>query len=257
MTMNKITKYVLLDILRNKILLTYTVLLLAISLSVFNLEDNPAKGILSLLNIVLIVLPLVSLIFSTIYIYNSAEFIELLVSQPIRRTRLLLSLFAGLACSLLMAFLVGAGLPILLYDPSTAGVLLLFTGLGLTIVFVALAVLAAVITRDKARGIGISILLWFYFSLLYDGLVLFILFQFSDYPLEKPSIVLSSLNPIDLGRVLILLQLDASAMMGYTGAVFKTFFGSTPGTFYAIGVLLLWMLLPLVLAVRKFNRKDL
>lgn len=255
--MNKITKYVLLDILRNRILLTYTVLLLVISLSVFNLEDNPAKGVLSLLNVVLIVLPLVSLIFSTIYIYNSSEFIELLLSQPIRRTRLLLSLFTGLACSLLIAFLVGAGLPILFYVPSTAGVLLLLTGLALTIVFVALAMLAAVITRDKARGIGISILLWFYFSLLYDGLVLFLLFQFSDYPLEKPSIVLASLNPIDLGRTLILLQLDASAMMGYTGAVFKSFFGSGPGAVYATAVLLLWMLLPLWLAVRKFNRKDL
>jgi Cu-processing system permease protein len=255
--MNKITKYVLLDILRNKILITYTALLLAVSLFIFNLEDNPTKGILSLLNIVLIVLPLVSLTFSTIYVYNSAEFIELLVSQPLRRTRLLLSLFTGLATSLLFAFLVGAGLPILIYNPSTAGLLLLVTGLVLTVIFVALAVLASVITHDKARGIGIAILLWFYFSLMYDGLVLFILFQFSDYPLEKPSIVLCSLNPIDLGRVLILLKLDISAMMGYTGAVFKDFFGGTKGAFYAGFVLLLWMVAPLWLAVRRFNLKDL
>jgi len=255
--MNKITKYVLVDILRNKILLTYTALLLAVSLSVFNLEDNPAKGILSLLNIVLIVLPLVSLIFSTIYIYNSAEFIELLVSQPLRRSRLLLSLFTGLAVSLLLAFLAGAGLPILIYAPSPAGLLLLLTGLALTIIFVALAVLASVITRDKARGIGVAILLWFYFSLLYDGLVLFLLFQFSDYPLEKLSIVLGSLNPIDLGRILILLKMDNSAMMGYTGAVFKEFFGGAGGGFYAGCILLLWMSVPLWLAVRRFNRKDL
>jgi len=255
--MNKITKYVLLDILRNKILLSYTGLLLAVSLSVFNLEDNPAKGILSLLNVILIVVPLVSITFSTIYIYNSAEFIELLLSQPIRRTRLLMSLFWGLSCSLLMAFLAGAGIAVLIYVPSMAGWLLLVTGAALTIVFAALATLAAVITRDKARGIGISILLWFYFSLLYDGLVLFILFQFSDYPLEKPSIVLSSLNPIDLARTLILLQLDASAMMGYTGAVFRSFFGSVPGILYSMAVLLLWMFTPVWLAVRKFNRKDL
>ncbi len=157
----------------------------------------------------------------------------------------------------LMAFLAGAGVAVLIYTPSVAGWLLLVTGAALTIVFAALATLAAVITRDKARGIGISILLWFYFSLLYDGLVLFILFQFSDYPLEKPSIVLSSLNPIDLARTLILLQLDASAMMGYTGAVFRSFFGSVPGILYSMTVLLLWMFTPVWLAVRKFNRKDL
>lgn len=255
--MNKITKYVLLDILRNKILLGYAILLLAISLTLFNLEDNPTKGILSLLNIVLIVLPLVSLIFSTIYIYNAAEFIELLVSQPLKRTRLLLSLFIGLALSLLLAFAIGVGIPVLLYNPSSEGLLLFFTGLALTVIFVALAVLGAVLTRDKARGIGIAVLLWFYFSLLYDGLVLFLIFQFSDYPLEKPAIVLASLNPIDLGRILLLLQVDNSAMMGYTGAVFKNFFGGASGDLYAGSILLLWMALPVWLATRRFNKKDL
>lgn len=255
--MNKIIKYVMLDILRNKILLTYTVLLLAISLTVFNLEDNAAKGILSLLNIILIVLPLVSIIFSTIYVYNSAEFIELLVSQPLKRTNLLLSIFAGLAISLLLAFLVGTGLPILIYNASPAGLSLIITGSVLTIVFVALAVLGSVLARDKAKGIGVAILLWFYFALIYDGLILFLLFQFSDYPLEKPSIILSSLNPIDLGRIVILLKMDISAMMGYTGAVFREFFGSAWGSLYAGLIMICWMCLPVWLAVRKFNRKDL
>jgi len=254
--MKKIIKYVLLDILRNKILLSYTVLLLAISLSVFNLEDNPAKGILSLLNVVLIVLPLVSIIFSTIYVYNCSEFIELLVSQPLKRTRLLMSIFMGLVISLLLAFLVGAGLPILIYNPGAAGLLLVLVGMALTVIFVSLAILGSVVARDKARGIGVSILLWFYFSLLYDGLVLFCLFQFSDYPLEKPAIILGSLNPIDLGRIVVLLKMDISAMMGYTGAVFKDVFGGAGGALYASAVLFAWMALPLYLAVRYFNRKD-
>lgn len=108
----------------------------------------------ALLDILLIVLPLVSLIFSTIYVYNSAEFIELLVSQPLRRTRLLHSLFSGLAVSLLLAFLAGTGLPILIYAPSAAGLLLLFTGLALTVLFVALAVLASVVTPTRRGASG-------------------------------------------------------------------------------------------------------
>ena len=83
--MGKIIKYILLDIVKNKIVIAYTVFLLAISLSVFSLEDNSQKGMLTLLNLVLFIVPLVSIIFSTIYIYNSSEFIELLISQPIRR----------------------------------------------------------------------------------------------------------------------------------------------------------------------------
>ena len=127
----------------------------------------------------------------------------------------------------------------------------------LSVIFVGIAMLAAVKTRDKAKGIGVAILLWLYFSLLFDGLVLFLLFQFADYPLEKPMIGISALNPIDMGRILIMLQLDVAAMLGYTGAVFKAFFGSMPGMLFVALVLLTWVIVPIWLAVRNFNSKDL
>lgn len=255
--MKKIIKYVITDILRNKIVLVYTLFLLVASFSVFGLEDNSNKGLLSLLNIILIVVPLVSIIFSTIYVYNSAEFIELLVSQPLKRKTIWLSLFTGLAASLCIAFFIGAGIPVLIFQANSIGVTMLLIGTLLSIIFVAIAMLATVKTRDKAKGIGAAIMLWLYFSLLFDGLVLFLLFQFADYPMEKPMIAISAMNPIDLSRILILLQLDVSAMMGYTGAVFKDFFGTTSGLLFSFAVLLLWIVLPVWYANRKFNTKDL
>jgi Cu-processing system permease protein len=94
-------------------------------------------------------------------------------------------LFGGLASSLSLAFLVGAGIPVLLYHADSTGFMMIAAGLFLTIVFVSIAMLAAGMTRDKAKGIGLSILLWLYFSLIFDAVVLFLLFQFQDYPLEK------------------------------------------------------------------------
>ena len=255
--MKKIIKYVITDILRNRIVLVYTLFLLAASFSVFALEDNSSKGLLSLLNVILIVVPLVSIIFSTIYIYNSAEFIELLVSQPLKRKSIWLSLFGGLAASLSIAFFIGAGVPVLIYQPNIIGFTMIAVGILLSIIFVAIALLATVKTRDKAKGIGAAIMLWLYFSLLFDGFVLFLLFQFADYPMEKPMIAVSALNPIDLSRILILLQLDVSAMMGYTGAVFKDFFGTYTGILFSLLVLLLWIVLPVWYSTRKFNTKDL
>ena len=255
--MKKIIKYVIIDILRNKIVLAYTVFLLLLSLSIFNLEDNSAKGILSLLNIVLIIVPLVSILFASIYVYNSAEFLELLVSQPLKRNSIWLSIFIGLACSLTLAFFIGVGIPVLLYELSATGITMLLVGLLLTVIFVAIAMLATVNTRDKAKGIGVAVLLWLYFSILFDGLVLFLLFQFADYPLEKAMIGISALNPIDLSRILVLLKMDVSALMGYTGAVFKDFFGTTIGLVIAILVLVFWSVMPVWLSVRKFKRKDL
>lgn len=255
--MRKIIKYVITDILRNKIVIAYTLLLLAISLTVFNLQDNTSKGLLSLMNIVLIVVPLICIIFSTIYVYNSSEFIELLVSQPLQRKHIWISLYAGMAIALTLSFFIGVGIPVLWYALSPTGLVLVGVGLMLTMIFVSIALLAAVYTRDKAKGIGIAVLLWLYFSLIFDGLVLFILFQFADYPLEKPMLILSGLNPIDMGRILILLKMDVSALMGYTGAVFQNFFGTTSGTIITIFVLMLWMFIPVSLSLRKFRKKDL
>jgi|KBSMisStaDraftv2_1062788.scaffolds.fasta_scaffold14486_5 Cu-processing system permease protein len=255
--MKKMIKYVITDILRNKIVIAYTLFLLAISLSVFNLDDNPAKGLLSLLNLVLIIVPLVSIVFSTIYIYNSSEFIELLVSQPLKRKKIWTSLFFGLSGSLTLAVLTGVGIPIVLYSSNITGLVMIGMAALLTIIFVSIAMLAAVITRDKAKGIGVSILLWLYFSLLFDGLALFILFQFQDYPMEKAMIVMSGLNPIDLGRILILLKMDISALMGYSGAIFKDSFGSNLGFALALLIMVLWAVIPNWLSLRKFSRKDL
>lgn len=255
--MKKIIKYVILDILRNRIVIAYTLFLLVVSFGVFSMEDSPSKGILSMLNLILIIVPLVSIIFSTIYIYNSAEFIELLVSQPLKRSRLWLSIFAGLALAMSVAFLAGCGLPMLIFAPSDTGITMVVMGMLLSIIFVAISLLASVMTRDKAKGIGISILLWLYFTLVFDGIILFILFRFMDYPMEKPMIAFSCLNPVDLARILILLKLDISALMGVTGAVFRDFFGNVWGMTLAIVIMCLWIMTPLWLSVRKFSRKDL
>lgn len=254
--MLKIAKYVVYDILRNRFVLAYMVFLLVISMSFFNMESDPAKGMMSLLNIILIVLPLVSTVFATIHLYNSYEFMELLLAQPLRRSDIFLGEYLGMAVSLCIAFGVGVGVPVMLYDGSLRGLTLVVCGLLLTLAFVSLAFLAAVLSRDKARGIGLALLLWFFCTILYDGIVLMSMFAFSDYPLEKVIIGLAFLNPVDLARVAMLLQLDAAALMGYTGALFQHFFGSAMGSGLSFMAMLLWIAGPLWLAARIFRKKD-
>ncbi|RAU82819.1 ABC transporter permease subunit [Pontibacter arcticus] len=255
--MSKIIKYVFYDIIRNKIVLGYTLFLLLLSIGLFNLSGNPDKAILSLLNLVLLTVPLISIIFATTHFYNSYEFIELLVAQPINRKKIFLSEYLGVACSLAGAFILGVGVPVLLFGASITGLYLMLTGIFITFIFVAMAFLASVITRDKAKGIGIALLLWFYFALIYDGIVLFILYTFADYPLENATLVLTALNPIDLGRIIVLLNLDVSALMGYTGALYKSILGSLWGIGLAFGLLLLWIVVPYISSSSIFSRRDL
>jgi Cu-processing system permease protein len=255
--MNRIIKIIFLDILKNKIVLAYTLILALLSWSSFGLEDNSAKGLLTILNVILFTVPLVSILFATIYLYNSSEFIELLLSQPVKRKKIWLSLFLGLSLSMVAAFFIGAGIPLLINAPDRVGIMMIVVGSLISVIFVALAFLSSILTRDKAKGIGISIMTWLYFALLFDGLVLFLLFQLSDYPIEKAMVAVTAFSPIDLARIQILLQLDVSAMMGYTGAIFKDFFGTSVGLIISFLLLSLWVIIPFYISLKKFKNKDL
>ena len=127
----RISKYIFSDIVRNKIIIAYTIFLFAITFGLFQIEDDTGKAVLSLLNIVLIVVPLISLIFSTIHYYNSLEFVELMVSQPVSRSIIIFSQFSGTTFSLMTAFLIGTGVPICMYQIDDTTFSLLFAGMVL------------------------------------------------------------------------------------------------------------------------------
>ncbi len=255
--MTRLIKYIFYDIVRTRFVLFYTLFLWVSTFALFQLDGDTSKVVLSLLNIVLMVVPLISIIFTTIHFYNSYEFIELMLAQPVNRRVIFLGEYMAVASSLCMAYLIGIGIPALIFGINQSAVTLMFTGVALTLVFVSMAFLASVLTRDKAKAIGIALLFWFYFSLLYDGLLLWVVYSFSDYPLEKVTLTLIAFNPVDLARIIMLLQLDISALMGYTGAFYKDFFGSNFGVLFSGSILFLWIILPLWGALRIFMRKDL
>jgi Cu-processing system permease protein len=211
------------------------------------------------MNVVLILVPLTAVMLGVMYLYSSREYIELLLTQPIRRSELFLGLFGGLALPLSAAFAVGVGLPFLWHGAISMGAalpILIGTGVLLTVAFVALAFALALATEDRVKGMGLALLAWMFFAVLYNGVVLLVVQLFGDYPLEKVVIGLSVLNPIDLGRILLLLNLDAAALMGFTGAVFQRFFGGATGQLISLGALSLWLFVPLALGHRTFVRKN-
>ena len=212
---------------------------------------------LTILNIILFTVPLVSILFGTIYLYNSSEFIELLLSQPIQRKKIWSSLFIALSLTMMAAFLIGAGIPLLVYAPDSSGFMMIIVGCLISVIFVALAFLCSIITRDKAKGIGFAIMTWLFFALIFDGMVLFLLFQLSEYPIENAMVAVTAFSPIDLARIQILLHLDVSTMMGYTGAIFKDFFGTTVGLLISFLLLCLWVFVPYIISLVKFKHKDL
>ena len=257
----KVARYQARDVLRSRWLALYGVFFLAVTEGLLRFTGGDARAILSIASIVLYVVPLVTLVFATVYLYGAREFIELLLAQPVDRRRLFFGLYLGLSVPLAAALLIGVSAPFVAHgfdDPAQRGMLaaLLGAGVALTMIFSAVAFCIALWCEDRLKGLGAAIGVWMLCAIVYDGLVMAIVAAFANYPLERAVLALTVANPIDLARVTLLLQLDVSALMGYTGAVFQQFLGGALGTLVAAGALSLWIVAPITLGLRAFQRKD-
>ena len=249
------------SLLRGKWVIGYGLIFLVLTDTLLRFGGGGAETLLSLSNVMLLFVPLVGMIYGILYIYQSREFVELLLTQPINRRVLYWGLFLGISTPLMAAFILGSMLPlgwhgILMIDGMASAMVL---GLGgiLTLIFASLGfVFGLMFYEDKIKGFGFTIVIWLFLAILYDGLVLMLVFLFGDYPLENFVIAVSMLNPIDLARIMVMLEFDVSALMGYTGAVFNRFFGTALGITTASVMLLIWLAVPSWIGLNVFKKKD-
>lgn len=247
--------------LRSRWLLGYALFFLVVTDALLRFAGGGDRALLSLTSLVLLVVPLVATVFGTTWFYDARAFTEVLLAQPVDRRPLFVALYVGLALPITLAFVAGVALPFAVHGvgaPTDRLTLATLLGIGaaLTFAFVAVAFLVAVRVEDKVKGLGTAVVVWLALTLLYDGLVLLLTTALGDYPIERPLLGLVLANPVDLARVLLLLRLDAAALMGYTGAVFSDFFGGVAGPLMATSMLLLWIAVPAWLALHTFRRKD-
>ncbi|MEN7546896.1 ABC transporter permease [Rapidithrix thailandica] len=259
--MFKILKYSFFDLIRSYWSLTYMLFYLIVTSSLLYFSGDLLKGIISLSSIILILTPLIGTIFGIMYYYNSRDFTELLLAQPIRRKAIFMGQYLGLSLSLSSSFLLGTGLPFLFYGIQVSGEIwnfftLLLSGALLTCIFTAFAYWIGLAHENRIKGFGLAIVLWLLLALIYDGLFLLSLVLFEEYPIEKLAIGATLFNPIDLSRILVMLKLDISALLGYTGAVFKKFFGTGLGISCSISALIIWVIIPVTGILVKGRKKD-
>ena len=225
------------------------------------LNNDVNKAVITLMNIIIVLTPLIATVFGVMYYYNSKEFTELLLAQPIKRSTIFMGQYLGISISLTLSLVLGLGIPFLLYGLFLSAAvfdfaMLLVVGSLLNFIFVALAFNIALSNENKIKGFGYAILLWLFMAVIYDGVFLISLVIFNEYPLDRLALFATMFNPIDLSRILILLKLDISALLGYTGAVFKTFFGTGLGFLLSLSIMVLWVLLPVWRIRLKLKKKD-
>lgn len=259
--MFKILKYSVYDLVRSRWSYVYLLFYLALGFVLLFLNNDLSKAVITLMNVIVILVPLIGTIFGVMYYYNSREFTALLLALPIRRFSIFIGQYLGVGLSLSLSLLIGLGIPFVSYglfqsDAIWEFGLLLVTGVFLTLIFTALSFSIAIHNENKIKGFSYAILLWLALAVIYDGVFLMSLVVFEEYPLDNFSILATVLNPIDLSRILILLKLDISALLGYTGAIFQKFFGTGAGIAVSMICLMAWVVIPCLNIYRKARIKD-
>ncbi|MFY8020247.1 MAG: ABC transporter permease [Bacteroidia bacterium] len=254
--MKNLIQFLFLDFLKSRFIIGYLFLLFLLSAGLFVFTEDPDKGMLGIGNIILLIVPLTSSLFTTISLYNSFDFTRVLLTQTLSRNKVFIANVLAINMALVFAFLFGVGIPFIAFAETGKIFVFLFSGLILSIIFCNLSAMVVYKLPDKVKGIGTVLFIWLYFSIIYDGLMLLFVQAMSDYPIEEYAMGLCLLNPIDMCRILIMFSMDISVLMGLTGAVIQQFLGSTTGFIIISFSLIIWMIVPFLLAKNYFGKKD-
>jgi len=243
--------------------------LLALAISYFGLVTEGYAGFqgferttASLLSLVLYLVPLVGLTMATLSLTGDRGAMELLFSQPVARTEILVGKVFGLFGSMLIAMLFGFGVAgtVIASEVGAEGLLrfLFFTiiALLLALAFLSLGALLAIVGVTRARAFGLALLVWFFLVLFYDLLIMGAGFLLR----EKAANLLIFLpllgNPVDLARVAGLISAGDATIFGAAGAALVKFLGGLSETIL-ISMLVVWTVGPIALASKILNRRDL
>lgn len=253
----KLFKYELKNVGRNKWIFAYGILLAVFGGSLIWVGGSFNKAILSIANLIVVLVPLISLMFTTVYWYYNERYAHLLLTQPISRFEFFCARLLALALSLGVSAFIGLALPFAILGNLGFGVWLnSLVALAFTLLFVTLGMLIATGTTDRMKGVGIAMGLWIFSVLVYDGIVLLLLLALREYPLDIPAALASAINPIGLGRVVLLMYHEGALLLGYTGTMVRRLMTSHSGFWLASAIGLVWMTIPLGITWRRFRKKD-
>lgn len=249
------------EAVRGRWLVGLTIALMIAGELLIRFGGGGATTIVSLLDVALIVTPLAALVVGAMQVHNAREVTELFLAQPIARGRLFVGLYLGTALPLVVSLVVGLLAPFAwhgLFATSVAGTLVALGAVTTVLALIGSALAFAIALRadDRVRALGIALAAWMFGAVLWDGVVLMVTLILGERTVDAGLLVALVFNPIDVGRVLLLLGTDAAALFGYTGAVVQHTLGTTGGHAALLAALAAWLVLPLLYAARTFKQKD-
>lgn len=224
-----------------------------------------ARTAVSLVQLVLLLVPLTALVIGVLSLAPERGAAELLFSQPIARRTVLLGKLLGLFQALAAAQALGFGAAgLVVYGQSGAegvgGFLLLVSAsLVTTAVFLGLAALlaAGAVGRRRTRALAIALVVWFAAVVLVDLAALGLASLLPSGTASRVLMLAAILNPVGAVRTGTLLAIEGTGAFGAASLALLRFTHGTSGAFLALAAsLAFWLLAPTALAVRRLRRLD-
>jgi Cu-processing system permease protein len=218
----------------------------------------------SLLQLVLLLVPLTALTFGALTLTQDRGAAELLYSQPVGRAQILCGRVLGLLIALAAAQSVGFGLAGLVVQRTAGGVgldafaIVVVASLALTAVFVSLAALISQAQPGRrARVLAVALTVWFVAVVLYDAAVLAVASLLRSGTASRLLMTAVLANPVDAARTAALIGIEGAAAFGAASLALLRFTGGVwQAATLAVASVALWAIVPLVLAARKLAKSD-
>ena len=242
---------------------------LSLALSALGLSSLGTIGITgfgrtaaSLLNLVLLLVPLMGLLIGAVSVSAEREqgTLVTILAQPVTPSEVLLGKFLGASMALVAAIVLGFGLSGLIIargsGVSQLGVYLSLVGLTLLfgIVHVGMGVCLSVMTRRSATAIGLAVFVWLFVAFLSDLGVMGTSIALTLTPAQLLWVSLS--NPAQIFKLAAIHALHGNLeLLGSSGLYAVSVLGQWLLPVLVL-LLALWMFLPLAVAFQLFHRRG-
>lgn len=226
-------------------------------------EAAPVTTIItSLASLSAFIIPLIALLLSYDSFVGEQEngTLLLLFTYPISKQQLLLGKFIGHGSIIILATLIGFGLPAMmlffqygaLYILVSFGTFIISASL-LGLSFTAIALLISLSVNEKAKAAGIALIIWFLFALVFD-LALLALLVGTEYSFKQITLShIMLLNPADIFRLVNLPELMNHSISSSLASALNNRLSPVP----LFAALIAWIAIPLSITLTLLKRKNL
>jgi Cu-processing system permease protein len=225
-----------------------------------------ARTSASLVDLVLLLVPLTALLFGVHVLTPEPGAAEMLFSQPVARRTILAGQIAGLLIALVGAEAIGFGVAgLVLFARAGSHGVGSYLGVAggavmLTAVFVGLAaaVAAGSTSTARARSLAVALLVWFVAVVLYDVALLGAASALPSGVASRLLMVGVIVNPVDAIRTGTLLGVEGTTAFGAASLAFFRFTGGGWGAAsWLVASMVVWVIAPFLAASARLNRADL